>query len=232
MLPPLTRALSPTKQEERREEKEEEEQDGQYSEFGDGCSTREAVEQPAETDSRSSAVEDIRQEQHLGDRLENEGENQNTRGGSRGAAKTGLDENNRSRGQNEDPNDSTETHCSPELQLESAAVELDDKSGHNDTSVAETASGVKRIEPERIEGAEQQPQEQQQHELSITQVQEVEKSGEDDGGGGSMRAGGGSELSGDNGYQSESFDGDGYTTVRTHRTWLDFEINYCNATTN
>ncbi|CAN0093091.1 unnamed protein product [Ectocarpus sp. 6 AP-2014] len=202
-------------QEERREEKEEQEQDGQYSEFGDGSSTREAVVQLAEAERRSSEVEDVRQEQRLGDGLENEGEKQDTRGGSAGEAKAGLDENDCSRGQTEDPNGSTETRCSPELQLESAPVELENRLEQNDTSVAETASGAKRIEPERIEGPEQQQQEQQQNGLSVTKAQEGEvetKCDGRDGGRGSMRTGEDSELSADNGYRSESFDGDGYTT--------------------
>ncbi|CBJ48873.1 hypothetical protein Esi_0057_0002 [Ectocarpus siliculosus] len=202
-------------QEERREEKEEQEQDGQYSEFGDGSSTRETVVQPGEAESRSSEVEDVRQEQRLGDGLENEGEKQDTRGGSAGEAKAGLDENDCSRGQTEDPNGSTETRCSPELQLESAPVALENRLDQNDTSVTETASGAKRIEPERIEGPEQQQQEQQQNGLSVTKAQEGEvetKCDGRDGGRGSMRTGEDSELSADNGYRSESFDGDGYTT--------------------
>lgn len=221
MRTPLIRALSPATQEERRAGKEEEEQDGQYSEFGDGSSTREAVVQPAEAENRGSEIEDVRQEQRLGDGLENEGEKQDTRGKSVGEAKAGLDENDCSRGQTEDPNGSTATRYSPELQLESAAVELEDGSDQNDTSVAETASGAKRIEPERIESPEQQEQEQQQNGLSVTQAQEGEvetKCDGSDGGRGSMRAGEGSELSADNGYRSESLDGDGYTTVSKHRT--------------
>ncbi|CAN0356466.1 unnamed protein product [Ectocarpus sp. 12 AP-2014] len=202
-------------QEERREEKEEQEQDEQYSEFGDGSSTREAVVQPAEAASHSSEVEDVRQEQRLGDELENEGEKQDTREASAGEAKAGLDKNDCSREQTEDPDGSTQTRCSPELQLESAAVELEDRLDQNDTSVAQRTSGVKKIEPERIESPEQQEQEQQQNGLSVTQAQEGEvetKCDGSDGGRGSMRAGEGSGLSADNGYRSESFDGDGYTT--------------------
>ncbi|CAM9342342.1 unnamed protein product, partial [Ectocarpus fasciculatus] len=205
-------------QEERREEKEEEGQDGQYSEFGDGSSTCEAVVQPDETNSRSSEIEDVRQEQRIDDGLEIDGEKQKSRGGSGGAAKTGLDGNDCGRGQNEERNpnnSSTETICSPKLQLESAAVELEDGLGQNDTSFAETASGATRIEPQKTESPEQQEQEQQQHELSVTKAQDGEvesKSSRSNRGGGSMRTGEGSELSEDNGYRSESFDGDGYST--------------------
>ncbi|CAM9869735.1 unnamed protein product, partial [Ectocarpus sp. 12 AP-2014] len=90
------------KQEERREEKEGQEQD-EYSEFGDGSSTREAIVQPAEAERHSSEVEDVRQEQRLGDGLENEGEKQDTREGSAGEATAGLDKSDYSRGQTEDP---------------------------------------------------------------------------------------------------------------------------------
>ncbi|CAB1099954.1 unnamed protein product [Ectocarpus sp. CCAP 1310/34] len=202
-------------QEERREEKEEQEQDEQCSEFGYGSSTREAVVQPAEAESHSSEVEDVRQEQRLGDGLENEGEQQDTREGSAGEAKAGLDENDCSRAQTKGRNGGTQTRCSPDLQLESVAVELEDRLDQNDTSVAETASGAKNIEPEEIESPEQQEQNQQQNGLSVTQAQEGEvetKCDGSDGGRGSMRSGQGSELSADNGYRSESFDGDGYTT--------------------
>ncbi|CAM9196611.1 unnamed protein product, partial [Ectocarpus sp. 13 AM-2016] len=202
-------------QEERRDGKEEQEQNEQYSEFGEGSSTREAVVQPAEAESHSSEVEDVRQEQRLGDGLENEGEKQETREGSAGEAKGGLDKNDCSRGQTENPDGSTQIRCSPELQLESAAVELEDRLDQNDTSVVERTSGVKKIEPERIESPEQQEQEQQQKELYVTQAQEGEvetRCDGGDGGRGSMRAGDGSELSADDGYRSESFDGDGCTT--------------------